>query len=362
MAWTKYKEIKYALGGIPTANLTDFPKLVSIVADSDIASELSGGGGVKFTSADGSSDLAFGLYPTSALASGTVHARVKIGSLLTAASVGDVIARLYYSSGESTTQNKAGTVSNGYALFMPLEDDPSGSAPQMRNWVTDTLIGTSVGTMTSGDLVSGKVGSGIDFDGVDDAINCGTGFGSIPLSAFTAEFHAKASANTDSDAALSWDGTDDLVFYPFDNNGGAGAQGVRVFWRDVVTLNENGVDRADGNFHAFALVSYSTTDHRAFADGSQILSSVVSSAGAGPFGGQFQIGGWAGSGTQRIAGIIDEVRISSVARSADWLAYAYADDFTNSGTFTLSAEQGGGGPTVRPSAIYYRSYLQGAAA
>ena len=74
-------------------------------------------------------DLDFGLYPSTDLANGTVLARVKV-TLLTAASVGDVICRLYYSASESTTEDKAGTVS-AYSLFMPLEQDPSGSAPQL---------------------------------------------------------------------------------------------------------------------------------------------------------------------------------------------------------------------------------------
>lgn len=144
MTWTKYKEIKYAADGIPAENLTDFPKLVSITADADIASELSGGGGIKFTSADGLTDLSFGLYPSTDLAAGTVLARVKV-TLLTAASVGDVICRLYYSSSESTTEDKAGTVSADYVLFMPLEEDPSGSAPQMLDWVSEANLGTSGG-------------------------------------------------------------------------------------------------------------------------------------------------------------------------------------------------------------------------
>jgi hypothetical protein len=366
MAWTKYKEIKYALGGIPTANLTDFPKLVSIVADTDIASELSGGGGVKFTSADGSSDLAFGLYPSSALASGTVLARVKIGSLLTAASVGDVIARLYYSSSESTSQNRAATVSNGYKLFAPLGEDPSGSAPQMRDWVTDSLLGTSAGTMTGGDLAAAVVGNGLDFDGSDDAINFGNGSGQFAnLGAQTIRFHAYVRTSTANDTFLSKGSATD---------GGwiisitSGSNRTLRFLRD-----ENTTDMTASYVGAVVLNQWRDyaftipagligSDIKLYLDGAFQAASGSSSGGSDKTESTSNLVVGNTSGSVAPDAIIGQVEIANTERSTNWLAYAYADDFTNSGTFTLSAEQGGGGPTIRPSAIYYRSYLQGAAA
>src|SRR5690606_26937076 len=72
---------------------------------------------------------------------------------------------------------------NGYVLYMPLEEDPSGSAPQMRDWVTDSLIGTSAGSMTSDDLVAGKVGKGLEFDGSNDCIDTPNVTPGLPVTA-----------------------------------------------------------------------------------------------------------------------------------------------------------------------------------
>lgn len=360
MAFTRYKPLKFALDGIPASNLTDFPKRFKIVGDADIAAECASGGGIKVTTPDGTTDLPIEvLWSETDLSTGDIEFWVKV-DLLTAANVGDVIARLYYAAGETTDEDHAGVWSNGYALVMHLEEDPSGTAPQMYDSVSESYIGTSAGSMTSGDLVSGQVGNGLDFDGVNDAINCGTGFGSIPLSAFAVEISVKVSANNNSKAAISWDGTDDLLLYPFDIVGGNGA---RVFWRDTGgdIINENSVDRADGNFHRFTFVSYSTTNHRLFVDGVQAATSTANSANAGPFEGPLLIGGWAGSGSQYIPATIDEVRISSVARSADWIAYAYQDDFFNADTFTLGDEEGGGGPSFVDNTRNYLHCILGGA-
>ena len=153
MAFGQYKEIRYATDGIPPANLTDFSLPLWITTDADIAAELGSGGGIKVTSADGLTDLPFGLYPSTNLAAGTVHGRF-LGSPLTAASIGDVIARLYYDAGESTVEDKAGVVANDYVVFMPLEEDPSGSAPQIYDWVSESNLGTTNGGMSSGQLAA----------------------------------------------------------------------------------------------------------------------------------------------------------------------------------------------------------------
>ncbi len=58
-----------------------------------------------------------------------------------------------------------------YSLVHHLDNDPSGSAPQMLDSSQRSNHVTSAGSMTSGDLVSAKVGRGLDFDGTDDYLN-----------------------------------------------------------------------------------------------------------------------------------------------------------------------------------------------
>jgi hypothetical protein len=56
-------------------------------------------------------------------------------------------------------------------LYMPLEEDPSGSAPQMFDRTSNGNNGTTQGSMTSGDSVAAQVENGLDLDGTDDYIS-----------------------------------------------------------------------------------------------------------------------------------------------------------------------------------------------
>lgn len=331
MAWSKYKNVQYGTV-FPGSNLTDFPLLVKVASDADIASECGSGGGIKFTSADGMTDLAFGLYPSSDITTGDIIARVK-ASPITAGTTGNPIVRLYYSASESTSENKAGVMDGNYVLFMPLEEDPSGSAPQMFDWVSGTNVGTSAGTMTSGDLVDGQVGKGLDFDG-NDTINM-TAPGSLPgSSTYSVEFAAKASTAQDTKGAVAIRGGTNsgslFLFYPFNN----ATNGLRIY-RNSGQLTETGGGDRTGAWHQFA-----ATPTDAFVDGVSKVTGTSHTLHASTD--NVTIGGWHPA-SQMITGQIDEVRISDVVRSDDWLAYAYENDFNNSDTVTLGSEQGGGG-------------------
>jgi hypothetical protein len=333
MAWTLYKEVRYAAPGIPSSSLTDFPKLVTITTDADIAAELGGGGGIKFTSADGGTDLDFGLYPSTALASGTVVARVRVSPASTA-NAGDVLCRLYYSSAESTTEDKAGTVSNGYVVFMPMEEDPSGGAPQMLDWVTNTNRGTSEGTMTSGDLVAGQVGSGLDHDASDDGVALPTSlFASATLTyetwvnpaAINSYYFMLSCYTSDGDAM-------ELAIHAEGGNGSLGGGNYNNWARSNAVLSASAWQKVD-------LTSSGGTT-QLYLDGATTGS--TGSTNFTTFTPATKVGKRTTGGFP-FSGVIDEVKLSSVARAAAWLAYAFADEDNNGATFTLSAEQGGGG-------------------
>lgn len=337
MAWTKYKEIRYALPGIPGANLSGFPKLIEIAADADIAAELSFGGGIKFTSPNGLTDLPFGLYPGVDPSFGDVLARVKLDPL-TAASVGDVLCRLYYSAVESTTEDKAGTVSNGYSLFLPLEEDPGGSAPQMFDWVTETYVGTSGGGMSGNP--PGQVGNGLSFDGSNDTVALPTSLG-IGTADFTAEIIAQSVGGVGPLTILLGADPSAVAFtagwalfvsagvlnlYTVSSPGPAATTAT-----GVTPVDDGGMHHLAGVRQGTSLATYvdGALDGSVTGTARNCTAGAEAIAFAGP---------WA-----RWHGLMDECRISSVARSADWLSYVYADESDNPTTFTLSAEQGGGG-------------------
>jgi hypothetical protein len=180
----------------PGETLTDMPHLVRY-RDSAIT-----GGGVTVTTSDGQTEVPIGTYAgTHDLANGVVCLRAK----LTITDADTIIGYLYWDASQTTTENRAGVVSNSYKLFAPLQEDPSDPAPQVRDWVTDTLLGTSGGSMTSGSLVDAIVGNGLDFDGTDDFINFGTGVGTfsgLSDGAMTVRFHTYLRTDSTSDVFL----------------------------------------------------------------------------------------------------------------------------------------------------------------
>lgn len=80
---------------------------------------------------------------------------------------------MYYNSDQNTTQYENTVFNSNYKAVHTLRYDPSGSAPQELDSTTNNLDGTSAGSMTSGDLINGEIGKGLEFDGTDDRINQG---------------------------------------------------------------------------------------------------------------------------------------------------------------------------------------------
>ena len=75
-----------------------------------------------------------------------------------------------------------------------MGDDPSGTAPQLRD-AAQSNNGTSNGGMVIGDLVSGNIGNALHFDGNNDYFDLGTGIS--PANRFTEECWIKVGNQVD---------------------------------------------------------------------------------------------------------------------------------------------------------------------
>lgn len=75
-----------------------------------------------------------------------------------------------YAGNESASETNSTSVWSSYVAVYHLNEDPTGTAPQIYNSATGTYQGTSNGTMTSDDLVTGKLGKALEFDSSNDRI------------------------------------------------------------------------------------------------------------------------------------------------------------------------------------------------
>lgn len=343
---TYYKEIEYGTV-FPASNLSNFDKLIRITADADIAAALSGGGGIELYLADGVTAVPFGLYPETDLASGTILMRV-LTDLLTAASTGDPFLRLRYGASLTTVEDKSGVVTpSGYVLYMTLEENPGGSSPQMLDWVSNSNIGTTHG-MSSGDSVAAEVGDGLS---CSTSKYVSTTYAGTPTD-FTAEINFKTLAtplftNRLIDKTYNngfWLGAGTL---PGDFGGGVLESGAPYgIYVSGLTL---------GDWHQ--LVSRrSGTTHTIYADGGAATTSNTVSGSAISGDPLALADASGGSGGFGFSCVLDEIRVCHMARTNDWLAYAYADMFTNSDTFSLGPQHTEGGSFF---GLYKNSKLDG---
>lgn len=319
--YSKRKEIRYGTV-FPTANLTDFPLYIDIVADADIASELGFGGGIAVTAVDGTTVTPFGLHSPTVLATGNIKLSMLASSLLTGAATGDPIGYLYFDASKTTVQNRAGVVPSGYDLFMPLEDDPSTGSPQIRNWVTDTLIGTTNGSMANGDLVTGQVGNALNFDGTDDNIHIGSTI------SYAGDFFCSF-----------WFNSDDFGVRIILGNG-ADANPLLGFLSSNTSISIRG-ESGGANSFSLAVLSTGTWYKVTFSRSSGVISAAINGALSGTGGlanasvFSFDLIGGYSTPTFGWDGRLDEMKSGPVAVSVAYIGYSYVNEVTPGNTTTL---------------------------
>lgn len=159
------------------ADLTDFPVYVNLanLPSGFFTNVKSDGGDIRVTTSNGTTEVPREVV---AISTGGSTGELHFKASGTLSSSSDTFYYIYY--GNSGASEPAVTATYGrnnvwtdYAAVFHMNQDPSGTAPQMID-STGTYSGTSAGTMTSADLVSGKIGNGIDFDGTNDEIDIGT--------------------------------------------------------------------------------------------------------------------------------------------------------------------------------------------
>ena len=77
---------------------------------------------------------------------------------------------IYYGNASASETNATGTYDTSLELYLPLHEDPSGTRGPMKDRTDGGWHGSSTGTMTTSDVVVGKVGNALEFDGINDRI------------------------------------------------------------------------------------------------------------------------------------------------------------------------------------------------
>lgn len=330
------------------SDCTDFPVLLteatlpSEMFDADgLYPAISGGGDIRFSSdVDGDTQLPCEIV-TFTTDNDPANGAAEIWTNITLTSGTDTSIYVWYNKTGETQPSVSGTYgsdnvwNSDYKLVQHMNEDPSGPVPQMIDSTLNSNDGTSGGTMGSNDLVDGQIGQGLNFNGSSNRIEIDNST-SIDISGTNQHLTlsawiktAETSIDNDEDIISKWDSAGGERQYRFDIDNSDGDRAK--FW-----LSPNGTsgyaaigatDIVDGVLHHIVCV-YDDVSMTIYVDGSVdsngASNPLTYSDGINPTNtSELRIAGHIAGGGLYFGGIIDEVRISDIASSAEWIETEY---------------------------------------
>lgn len=319
-----------------TENLVNFPLRVSLsTANSnvDYSKTQNSGQDIRFVDSDDATVLDHDIELWNETATSEVWVRVP---QVNANSNADFIWMYYGNTGASDGQNRASLWSTaGYQATWHMDENPAGTAPQLKDRSMSGVHATTSGAMTSGDSVAGKIATGVDFDGSNDAaVSSSLDLSSInkitvsywykPATTGGDKIHVEASNDYNSQTNAF------LVYHNGSNRLESSAFGDAGYNSWVTTTA-----MSTGTwYHAVVVLdkSLASTEAITYLNGASNGASAINADNTNSYGNHPIY--FAARGTSSLFAnvVLDEVRISSLARSAEWAEaeYASSDNAMNS--------------------------------
>ena len=321
-----------------SGNLSNFPVLVS-VSDPDLVA----GGAGKVINADGR-ELLFAAYDGVAKlaheievfnsSAGSLTAWVKIPSF---SATSDTVIYLYFGSSAANQQNPNGVWDSNYRGVWHLPNGTSLSA-------TDSTANVNNGNATQASAAAGKVDGSASFNGSSNRIDAGNGStlgitGPITMSAWVKATAFPPYGGVSTIVDKGFDGTREAYYLRLRQDASGVGLDAGSFdapsWSDfsavwpVVNWNVGEWRHVTGVYDSlgFWRVYFDGVEKAARAQANGAFSSTKN-----VFIGAADI---SGSVSRFFSGAIDEVRISNIARGADWIATEYNNQSDPAAFLTL---------------------------
>jgi len=280
-------------------------------ANFDYSKAKSDGSDLRFIDADNSAVLNYEIEDWET--SGYSYIWVNVTNISASSSM-DHIWIYYNNSGASPGENPTGVWNDNYKGVYHFGE---GSGAM----VEDSTANGNDGTLSQTDhwVTTGKMANAYDFDGVDDYVDLGLGLGTASYTEITVEAWFKADeTETTLVTKIDDDGWDEgwsLGAVVVANNLG--------FWVDDETDAAITSFTDTTSFH-FATGTYdSSSDQKIYVDGDWKVTEPDDWTNHGTASVLIGAGRDNGGPAYFNDGIIDEVRISNISRSADWIAAQY---------------------------------------
>jgi hypothetical protein len=332
-SWQHRKKITIHAAGV-SADLTDFPLLIYLGSDADLAADAQNDGDdIIFTAADEVTRLSHEIEYFDG-ATGNLTAWVKIPSL---SSTTDTEIYMYYgNAGAANSENVTDVWDVNYKMVQHLEET-SGTHNDSTQYNND---GTPIISPASNQNAMGKIDGADDLDG-NDFISLAASNSILPSNV---NFTVSAWAKLDTVRAGTY--APNRIFTILENAtnsnfalGVSSDSKIAGFTRNGGTAVEfKGGTINTGQWYYFTLVKQGTT-HQLYLNGSTSGSAVNYTPTNQPSIDNAAIGQDTFSGSRFWDGIIDEVQVSDIARTPDWITTSYNNQVNPAGFYTLGPEE-----------------------
>lgn len=265
-------------------------------------------------------------------ASSTLEAWVRIASLPDSS---DTDIYLYYGNASANEANSTDTWNSDFRTVLHLNEDPSGSAPQMQDSTSNNEDYTTSGSMTSDDLIdNGKIGKSLDLDGTNDFMT-----------------NEDATEPTDYTFAIWINPTNANSYGIFCRTTPSLCSSSNYFSMNVLNSNVaeahafDGVGRvATGSSNiptstwTYLVATGSENDSvKIYVDGLLEASTAIGVIPDDPD--RYEIGAGTNLAGNDFPGMLDEVHLSTVARSAQWIITSYNNQDSPSTFYSVGSEE-----------------------
>lgn len=337
------------------ADLTDFPVYVNLNnLPADFHNKVkTDGSDIRVTKEDGTTELPIEVVGyDSATDTGSLHFKYT-GTL---SGTSDTIVYIYYYNpgasayAPSDTYGSENVFNSNYTTVLHLNSDPSGSAPQELDTTSGNHDATSAGSMTSGQLVAGKMWKALDFDGdasssTSDYIQADNSLDTISSDlSFTVSLWANFDNFGSSGVVLYANtGATDNKIYTYVGTTGF----VRFLYNEVYVDTSAGV-LTTGGWHLLHLVHINNTEMDVYVDGSRVLDGTSSSHSAPTFSSQdLRIGNYVDGqiGNFAFNGKMEELRLNNSSLSSTWISTEYNNQNSPSTFYNVGSVESNGSPS-----------------
>ncbi len=358
--WSNRKPITISHGQVSgNSSLTNFPMLFS-VTDTTLKSSSNGGGvgkadgtDILFTAADGATKLNHEIESYNPL-TGQLIAWVQIPTLSNA--IDTVIYMYYGNAAAGDQQNKTGVWDSSYQGVYHL-----GNGTTLEG--SDSTANANNGTVTGATAATGEIGIGASFNGSGNYIDLGnpsslqiTG-DAITLSGWIKPTNANAS-RWERLAVKAMPGNNDpFISYGLYRTDGASTVNMGVATGGAGSLTSVTGGTLSAGIWTYVVGTYDGSNIRLYVNGLP-AGSVAKSGNMSGTSRDVILGADTEINSEYFNGVMDELRVSNIARSAGWIATEYRNESSPSTFYTVGTASGPGvvgTPVFSPVAGTYTS-------